>query len=58
MTINSNDYFIGRFRNAERLFSTALNADICMFMRHRHKYCLFTNKTGSFVIQCHDNSCQ
>ena len=57
MPINSDDYFIGRFRNAERLFSTALNADTCMFMRPRHKYRLLTNKTGSFVIQCHDK-CQ
>ena len=30
--------------------SYSLNADICMFMRQRHKYCLFANKTGSFVM--------
>ena len=53
----TDDDFIGRFRNAERLFSTAVNADTCMFMRHSHKYCLFTNKTGLFVNQCHDNKC-
>ena len=47
--------FLPTLRNAEKLFSTALNADTCMFIRHRHKYCLFTNKTGSFVLQCHDS---
>ena len=42
----------------ERLFSTASNADTCMFMKRRHIYCFFTNKTGSIVIQYHDKNCQ
>ena len=49
MDINGNDDFIGRIRNTEKFFSTALNAGTCLFMRHRRNTAYLRTRLGRLL---------